>query len=221
MREAIMEPTGRWRSAASLLWRTTAAGAAAGAMNAWLCYAGIPTTVDSGSVFEWGLVPAGALHGAILAVGAVLAWQWSRQAHWPRILLTAYLGGWIAGYVSWQPLRTAIDSGWPPDAWPFDAGWVSALFAPLQVFGFVTLIYVVLLAKWSPGRSSRGANVLAASIAGIGGSLWWWISWERWYFSLLHGAIWGVTVGLATWSAFGRREALAPRASARPTREAA
>jgi hypothetical protein len=41
-------------------------------------------------------------------------------------------------------------------------------------------------------------SVLLASASGALGSLWWWIEWEFAYFSLIHGAIWGVLVGLAT-----------------------
>jgi hypothetical protein len=215
-----MGPTGR-RDASAILWRSTAAGAAAGTMNAWLCYAGIPASIDSGATFTWEVIPAGTAHGAILAACAVLAWQWSRHAVWPRILLTAYLGGWVAGYASWQPLRTAIDSAWRPDAWPFDAGWVAAFVGPLQAFGFVTLIYIVVLARWVARSSSTSAHLLAASIAGIGGSAWWWVSWERWYFSLLHGGIWGVAVGLAAWSALRHRDEMAPVEPARATRRAA
>jgi hypothetical protein len=66
---------------------------------------------------------------------------------------------------------------------------------PFAYFGLVAFLYYLWLAV--RGLETRGlaANVIAGCAAGVFGSLWWWISWERWYFSVLHGAIWGALAG--------------------------
>src|SRR5262245_6561437 len=50
------------------LLRVGVGGAVGGATNGWLCYAKLP--VSAGHNFSWHVIPAGAAHGAILAVVA-------------------------------------------------------------------------------------------------------------------------------------------------------
>jgi hypothetical protein len=50
-------------------------------------------------------------------------------------------------------------------------------------------------------------HLLTPIFAAMAGSLWWWISMEsnHWYYSLLHGIVWGSAVGLGVWSVYGER----------------
>jgi hypothetical protein len=103
---------------------------------------------------------------------------------------------WLAGYASWIPLnRSAFDESWSKSfLWPFE-DWTRAAWVPFAHFGLVAFLYYLWLAV--RGLETRGlaANVIAGCAAGVFGSLWWWISWEPWYFSVLHGAIWGALAG--------------------------
>ena len=79
--------------------------------------------------------------------------------------------------------------------WPFDSGKWQALWTPFAYFGIVCMV----LFLWVAHRRLP-ADVLeimaAATSAGVLGSLWFWIEYESWYFSLIHGVIWGCAVGL-------------------------
>ena len=108
---------------------------------------------------------------------------------------------WVGGYLAWIPLdlSTSQHSFVQSFVWPV-AGWSKIseiLWIPVAYFGVVVgLLYgSLLLAKRSvdPGRML----ILGAIMAGTLGSLWWWIEWGPWYFSILHGSIWGGLVGLA------------------------
>lgn len=192
--------------------RVAAGGALAGAVNAWLCFAGIPVDLESEFVaFRWHLIPAGAVHGSILATAGLLGWRWSRRVDWPRRLTAALMAGWVGGYLAWQALSLSVDQRWAPARWPFDEGVLSWVVSPLQVFGLVTFVYVALLDLWVRSRISRRVHVLAALVAGVSGSLWWWIEMGHWYYSPIHGAIWGIGVGLACWSANARPGGAGPQ----------
>jgi hypothetical protein len=69
---------------------------------------------------------------------------------------------------------------------------------PLQAFGLVALLYYAALHRLASRSSGPLECALLASASGFLGSLWWWIEIEAWYFSLIHGSIWGVLVGSAT-----------------------
>ena len=79
-------------------------------------------------------------------------------------------------------------------------GWKLALLGPLQYFGLVALLYYLAIALWLARERRLAAHVTGAAVAGIFGSLWWWISFGPWYFSVLHGAIWGTLVGVGAWT---------------------
>lgn len=183
--------------------RVGACGVVAGAINAWLCYARVPETVGGSPDFAWHLIPAGAIHGGALAMFAFgLARLFSRRSLGLRLAAAPFLA-WLAGFASWIPLnRSAFDQPWLTSlTWPFHSRWYDALLGPLTSFGLVALVYYLSLALFCAKRRSLATHVLCASAGGILGSLWWWIEFEPWYFSLLHGAIWGVFVGAGAWSA--------------------
>jgi hypothetical protein len=176
--------------------RVGCAGAFGGAINAWLCYSGLPVPVGDKANFGWHVIPAGAVHGALLAAVAFGAAVRFARARLPVRLAAAVPVAWLAGYVSWIPLnRSAFDESWSKSVfWPFEE-WSQAFWMPFAYFGLVAFLYYLWLAV--RGLETRGlaANVIAGCAAGVFGSLWWWISWERWYFSVLHGAIWGALAG--------------------------
>jgi len=49
---------------------------------------------------------------------------------------------------------------------------------------------------YTPTRPRLGKALIVGTAAGVLGSLWFWIG-DQWYFSLLHGTVWGCLVGLA------------------------
>jgi hypothetical protein len=175
-------------------------GALGGTINAWLCYAGIPVSTAS---FKWHVIPAGAFHGAVLAALTVgVAALLIGKALWVR-LLAAPLVGWVTAYLSWIPLnRSAFDEPWLKSvSWPFHEEWTATVFGTFVTFGLVALIYYLCLSLGGLFRRGLGSHLLYACAAGILGSLWWWIGWKPWYFSLIHGTIWGMLVGYGTWRA--------------------
>jgi hypothetical protein len=181
--------------------RVGACGAVAGAINAWLCYARVPAAVGENPDFAWHLIPAGAVHGAVLAVCAFgLAARLSKRSLGVRLAAALPLA-WIAGFASWIPLnRSAFDQPWLRSlTWPFHSAWNDTLVAPLTSFGLVALVYYLALVLLRGKPRSLATHMLCASAAGALGSLWWWILFEPWYFSLLHGAIWGACVGAGVW----------------------
>jgi len=186
----------------SLLWRVTVAGGLGGAASAALCYFAWPVAVQDQAVsFHWHVIPAGLAHGALLALIPVLAFRLTERRRAALRWCGALLVAWVAGYVSWIPLDTSIvaRSVLAHLAWPASGGssFLSILWIPLPYFGGVAgLLYLSLLL--GRGAVIRPWFAIAFSIsAGTLGSLWWWIEWGPWYFSLLHGSIWGLLVGLA------------------------
>lgn len=188
-------------------------GGLGGAANAWLCFAERPVAIKDDPVLHWHVIPAGAAHGAILAASAFgIAEAVRSKRVVVRLGLAAPLA-WVAGYVSWIPLnRSVFDEPWAKTSlWPFDAGALLALYRPLPYFGLVALVYYLCLC-FRKSHDGLGTHLLAAVSAGILGSLWWWIGWEPWFFSLLHGTLWGVLVGFGAWKAsVGARRRREPR----------
>ncbi|MBN2401175.1 MAG: hypothetical protein JXN64_02135 [Spirochaetes bacterium] len=175
------------------------AGGIGGLINAALCYAKWPVPVMNNytSSFDWHVIPAGFIHGLVLALIAVLAAGiTSRRTRVIRWLIIPF-AGWFAGYLSWIPLDMSAfgNSLRQAVSWPVEASW-RAVWSPFAYFGIVAaLLYSWLIFR--PGKTVMWQEMLAAGWAGILGSLWWWISWETWYFSLIHGAIWGCVFGAA------------------------
>ncbi len=183
----------------SRLARVTLGGALAGAVNAWLCYAGIPEPVDLHSDFKWHLIPAGALHGGALAWFAFgAAMMLSTRPTGVRLAAAIPLG-WLSGYASWIPLnRSAFnESWWESLIWAIEPqDWTEIGLNPFVFFGFVAALHYLWLTTHGLKSERLWVGVAGACAAASLGSLWWWVNWERWYFSLIHGSVWGVLVAL-------------------------
>jgi hypothetical protein len=187
------------------LARVAFSGGLAGTANAWLCYVGIPIPVDPHVGFKWHVIPAGAAHGALLATFAFGAATLVRAWPLPKRLAAALPLGWLTGYASWLPLNRSLDPSWNASwsttlLWPFAQPdpWMQALWVPFVYFGLVAVLYYLWLTirGWKAGP--LWASVASSCAAGTLGSLWFWIIFGRWYFSVIHGVLWGVLVGVGT-----------------------
>ncbi len=186
------------------------AGGGGGALNALLCLIKFPDSIPGAQdVLHWHIILAGFIHGAILTVIAL------RTAHfflaqnaplrWTGVLAAGYAAGWI----SYIPLRLSINSNqtlkefisalW----WPVSNGVsLDILWSPFMTFGAVSALYALFLITLAVRRNhSATFHLLAPVVSGIVGSIWWWDGFERPYFCLLHGALWGIFVGRAVWKA--------------------
>ena len=186
-------------------------GGLGGGINATLCYAKLPAPVSEGMfapTLQWHIIPAGALRGALLALIAVSVagrlWTASTCVRW----LVLPVIGWVAGWLSWIPIQlSCVPESWLKVlVWPFNGSGLEALWGLLQYFGGVSLLYYFLLnicQQFSEERWWR--HVLLGCASGVLGSLGFWMPSGRWYFSLIHGAIWGALVGYGVWLAQRQR----------------
>lgn len=196
-------------------------GGLGGALNAWLCYAKLPVPIPGGELFggpslqfHWSIIPGGALHGALLAAIPVgYAAVSSRMPRWVQWALVP-VAGWLSGWLAWAAILWVggfQDEGWRmlnPGAvarlitWPVAAAGhkTDAVWIPYLYFGLVGTVFstLLLLARRAASRDAV-IPILIGIASGVLGSLWWWIAWGRWYFSLLHGTIWGALVGYGLW----------------------
>ncbi|MBI3324487.1 MAG: hypothetical protein HYZ92_04320 [Candidatus Omnitrophica bacterium] len=195
-------------------------GGLGGAINAWLCYAKLPVPIpsliriigDESMQFDWTVVLGGAGHGALLAtipIGA--AWYLTRVSPLVSWLAIPIIG-WLSGWLAWAAIMLAISVTQGPSlrdllqavGWPFlgPQPFPDLLWTPYPYFGLVGGIYCFLLSVCAQlKRASAVHHVLSASLSGIIGSLLFWISSKVWWFSLLHGTIWGLLVGFGVWQA--------------------
>ena len=172
-------------------------GGIGGAINASLCYLKIPTSVpNSEGVFKWHLIPAGACHGALLALVtlamASLLYERRPLAQW----LGLPIAGYLSGLASWLPLGVSLNFGWSP----YREWSLKTLWWPYAYFGLVGVGYyfcLVLLKRLTDVRLFLHIGI--GILSGILGSLWWWIGWKPWYFSAIQGSIWGTCVGFGLW----------------------
>ena len=196
-------------------------GLLGGAVNAALCYLRwpVPIIIPGGGFFlgssaphplEFSrtIIPAGAMHGALLAGLAVaLAWLLPSRPFALRCA-GAVVIGWLVGWMAYVPLDLGIMNEW---SWkangmairaPWNGSGMEWLMFPLRSFGLVASCVVLALdlARRSPG-TPRWEYLAAGSLSGSLGSLWWWSQIGMWHFSLLHGAIWGALVGYGIWKA--------------------
>jgi hypothetical protein len=178
-------------------------GAVGGAVNALLCVSGVPEPVHDSPTFGWLTVPAGAAHGAILCVVAVLGVFMASE--WRPIyrFLLAIPVGWVGGYLSWIPLdRWALDEPWRRSLlWPFQGNpGLDVTWTPFAYFGMVSALFFLFLSMWG---SQRSCVIQAACGSGAGalGSLWFWFEFQPWYFAVIHGGVWGLLVGWGVFSA--------------------
>lgn len=189
-------------------WYVAAGGAAGGAVNALLCYLRVPVPIGDGPEYElaWHIVLAGAVHGGVLAAGAFYAARWWAPRNAALRLVGAVLVGWVAGYLSWNALSLSISHTVRAPWSLFSDGALEAIRAPLDVFGAVAgLFWLALVTRRRPPASFGGCAIPAIA-CGVLGSLRWWIEYHLWYFSLIHGTIWGLAVGAALWWSTGNRE---------------
>ena len=200
-------------------------GGFGGAITAFLCFANLVNPSGSELGFSSLLIPAGACHGALLAVLAVGFSHLLSRRSLPLMLTGIPIAGWIAGWLSWIPLKFYLFYDysygisakflWHPIGavradpaafvktffeaffWPFRFG-IDAFSMPFFLglvvvvwLGFVALIErrVVPCVPWP----------VVGVISGIMGSAWWHIFWSSWWFSMLHGTIWGALVGFGVW----------------------
>lgn len=189
-------------------------GGLGGAINAWWCYAKFPVPSDAfDGQFNWSIVPAGATHGALLALVCVgLAAMLSKKPLWMR-WAGVPVSGIICGWIPYIPISLYVSSVkvWSGDTavlsredilralWPFrpELGMLWTLF---QAFGLVGAVCVLLLAGCGLLKSRRLlTHLLAGAASGCLGSFWWWLAFRPWYFSVLHGVIWGSLVGYGVW----------------------
>lgn len=213
MTEQHSQITGRGLALIGLL------GGLGGAINAWLCYAKIPVPVMGLAIFgrsesidfHWYVTLGGAAHGGLLALLSVgfarKFWKhrWLfRWAAWPVV-------GWLAGWVSCIPLNLSLSEEFSGHnvlkslTWPFELK-LETLWVPYLYFGLVSLLYYFLLNICRQLAATRlSGHLLLGSVAGCVGSLWWWIVFGPWYFSLIHGTIWGSLVGFGLWKATRRQ----------------
>jgi len=177
-------------------------GAVGGAINASLCYAEFPVAAG-GEHFKWHVIPAGAMHGAMLAALTVACASWLLgKAVWARLLAAPFIG-WVIAYLSWIPLnRSVFDDPWRKSfSWPFGEGRAQGLYMAFVYFGLVAVVYYLCLALGGLSRRGLGIHLVYGCSAGVLGSLWWWIGWKPWYLSLIHGTVWGILVGYGSWRA--------------------
>lgn len=155
----------------------------------------------------WHIVPAGMVHGALLAGLSIFCARWVASQRLALRLTMPAVEGYFIGYVTFLPIALSAH---------FDLSFFwfgqedQALYWPWWAFGLVASLACL---AWGSARliTSRHAiaHMAAGSGAGVLGSLWWWSSWEDSPYSLLHGTIWGCLVGLGVWQA-GRRAPASP-----------
>src|SRR3989338_354650 len=167
-------------------------GGLGGAINAWLCYAKMPVPVNDDPSFAWHVIPSGALHGVVLTLIPIGCARILQKKRLLIKLLFAPCVGWFSGFVSWLPLGASLKL----PMYEFSFEW---LWWPYAYFGFVGLLLYVLLVFLTGCEQVRKDHLLLCLLIGIVsgslGSLWWWSGWRPWYFSLIHGTIWGSLVG--------------------------
>ncbi len=179
------------KTARLLAW-AAAGGCLGGGLNA--AHALLTISED----LKWHIVPAGALHGGLLALLSLASARLLlRRPPWQGILGLPVLG-WVCGYLTFFPL--ALSAGFDlPNFYLFRGSNLldsPGFIWPYTAFGLVALIAAFLwgLLAWIE-REGRAWHLAAGCLAGTLGSLWWWITWEHPFYSLLHGCVWGLLVG--------------------------
>ncbi len=172
-----------------------------GALNAAHCYF-LPFYKDYD--FQWHVIPAGALHGLVLAAVPFLFAEILFNKNAFLKILGIFAAGYLAGWISGIFLGFSLEGKWTLARlwWPVRYG-ISAedsLMSPFTFFGCVGSLYYSFLIFLKKMKECRlGPHILAGCTAGIAGSMWFWASTKPLYISLLHGAIWGVCTGLGAW----------------------
>ena len=196
-------------------------GGVGGAINAWLCYTNIHGEPPEDPDFLWSIAPIlwillGALHGGLLASVSISMTTWLFKRHWFLRIAGFPLTGWLSGWLSCIPImfsmtvsmsRGALSASgvwealtWPLQVWPRFV-W-ETLWQPYFFFGFVGSIYYFFLSLCRQlSQKHLAVHLLMGSLSGSLGFLLLWVEREPWYFSLIHGTIWGALVGWGVWRA--------------------
>ncbi len=143
---------------------------------------------------------------AVIAVG-FSAWLWPRK---PLVRWLSLPGvGWLSGWLSFVPFASlALDNkgsltlvkDLPSFVWPSMKITTEALLLPYLCFGLVGVVYFFLLTICQGLAVKRlSVHLLLGSVSGTLGSLGFWLPFEPWYLSVLHGTTWGTLVGLGMW----------------------
>ena len=149
------------------------------------------------------MISARALHGALLAIIsaglAVLLWPRQALIRW----LALPLVGWVTGWVSSVPIAVVLFSRLSGSVllWPFGKLGLGTLVSPYLSGGLVSVVWCgLLICHRPPSPRSIIWHLLAGTTSGVLGSLPWWLfMFKPWYFSPLHGTIWGSLVGFGVW----------------------
>lgn len=195
-----------------------ALGGVGGLINGWLCYAKYPVAVVENETFLWPIIPLGALHGTLLAVISVgLACLFWKRRLFLRLIGLA-VSGYLAGWISLIPIFYYVESidlllSFSPASvtfkrlisdvilWPFlnrlDSGYIWDPYVYFGLAGSVYYFFLTLCGQLTCRNLSK--HLFLGVLSGILCSLWWWISFKPWYFSLIHGTIWGMLVGFGVW----------------------
>lgn len=183
-------------SLSRLVMYGAAGGALAGCINA--CHA----LYAFSDHLAWHIVPAGALHGALLAcLSLACAWWLLPRGAAARWTL-APAGGYLIGYATYLPL--ALSAGLDLNVFLFSGSNDGAMRVtwPLMAFGLVALVACL---AWGSLRllssPSLALHLAVGSAAGVLGSLWWWNGFDQTWFALPHGILWGCCAGFGAWKA--------------------
>lgn len=183
-------------------------GGLGGAINGWLFRIGAGV-----SFIPWPVIPLGAFHGALLAILSVglaaLLWEHNPRIRWMGFLITGWLSGWIS-FIPFALYHYASawsvfgwEDVWSAFMWPFE-GWHKArpIWVPYICFGLVGLVnYFFLNLRRQLTAKKLVRHLIVGCGSGTVGSLWFWITFQAWQFSLIHGMIWGSLVGFGVWKA--------------------
>lgn len=191
-------------------------GIIGGAASTWFWYAKLPIP-GYGDHVGWSVVPAGAIHGGLLAVFSVgvaaTLWESRRLIRWLGLPLAGFLSSWFS-VIPLQIYNTGPSLGeiaWA-FVWPIQVLFgglvfgmpLSGLVIPFVWFGFAGSFYYFLLNICRQLTSDRLViHLLMGSLTGWVSSLCWfaWAEMEfsPWHVHVLHGAIWGSLVGFGVW----------------------
>ena len=175
-------------------------GGLGGAINVWLCYVKLPGVPPYFTGFKSHIMLAGMAHGALLALIPVTSAWLLRSKRWWVNMLAIPIVGWVSGWLSFIPFDAYFGRSFHlvTLVWPF----FRPLWTPYAYFGLVGGLYYLLL---NIERLLSGNAILRhmfwGSFGGFLGSLGWWAFFKPWWFSLIHGTIWGSLVGFGVWKA--------------------
>ena len=133
---------------------------------------------------------------------------------WALLPVVWWLVAWLSFIPFWTFHWSPGPGGDPPHPlwvgllWPIsfalpEPGWSSLVtwagIVPLWAGSVGGVYYGVLSIGRGISSLSLRTHLLLSSFSACMGSLAWWMAWQPWYFSLIHGIIWGSLVGYGVW----------------------